>query len=760
MSSRGCYILAEVGVEPPVQVSTRGGAKLVGGEATRGKATRVKATRMKDVGGKATKVKAVGGKAVGGKAAGGQTAGSAPAASIPAASIPAASPPRAAVLKAQRDLNGSACKTARKRVDPQGKGGTEGDHAGEEKKKKKTEQKREQKTEQKKEPKTGPKKPQQIDIEKLVEENVEQLPLDSREKEVIKNKWKYILKKNKEKYGKVSDGNKVKIYNDGHAAFRDILQSIEKSKKRVWLESYIFDDSELAKEVVDSLCNAARRGCDVILLIDYIGSMKIKNKWVNQLRESNVHVLFFNTFLSSFLNMFPILFRDHRKILIVDAAAYCGSMNVSESVVPSGVGWRSGGEAASEAVSEAVHAADATEGAVDEAVEVTEGASSSTAASPSTASSAASTGGGIMPGRCEHSEASQRKGSGNDSGNDSGGGNGKRLRYYDLHIKMKGPAVKDLADVFLDSLKMAKTSLTREPIEEQPRYEGEEGESCFVQVLESNVLRKVRSIQSTFDWVIKNGATKNIHITTSYFIPPGFLRRALFSALNNGVDISFLLSGNSDVLGDVPATYHIVKKFLRRYHKGGGGASGGGGSGESGGSSGSSGGSGGDEGASYLQSLRKRAESTIGENFRRRQHKGKSDFYFFQNRHCHAKNLVVDNLWCAVGSYNWDRFSSRRNLEVMVSIFNKKICDEFVHEHKSKIESDAKQVTLAHLVNRNAFQGFLSCCAYHLTKWSGKKILDGLSNDSKNAVLRKAVVNKYLSDTCVENISLNMMWGA
>ncbi|CAI7721537.1 cardiolipin synthetase, putative [Plasmodium vivax] len=727
MSSRGCYILAEVGVEPPVQVSTRGGAKLVGGEATRGKATRVKATRMKDVGGKATKVKAVGG-----KAAGGQTAGSAPA-----ASIPAASPPRAAVLKAQRDLNGSACKTARKRVDPQGKGGTEGDHAGEEKKKKKTEQKREQKTgqkreqktgqkteqktEQKKEPKTGPKKPQQIDIEKLVEENVEQLPLDSREKEVIKNKWKYILKKNKEKYGKVSDGNKVKIYNDGHAAFRDILQSIEKSKKRVWLESYIFDDSELAKEVVDSLCNAARRGCDVILLIDYIGSMKIKNKWVNQLRESNVHVLFFNTFLSSFLNMFPILFRDHRKILIVDAAAYCGSMNVSESVVPSGVGWRSGGEAASEAVSEAVHAADATEG------------------------------------------ASQRKGSGNDSGNDSGdsgGGNGKRLRYYDLHIKMKGPAVKDLADVFLDSLKMAKTSLTREPIEEQPRYEDEEGESCFVQVLESNVLRKVRSIQSTFDWVIKNGATKNIHITTSYFIPPGFLRRALFSALNNGVDISFLLSGNSDVLGDVPATYHIVKKFLRRYHKGGGGASGGGGSGESGGSSGSSGGSGGDEGASYLQSLRKRAESTIGENFRRRQHKGKSDFYFFQNRHCHAKNLVVDNLWCAVGSYNWDRFSSRRNLEVMVSIFNKKICDEFVHEHKSKIESDAKQVTLAHLVNRNAFQGFLSCCAYHLTKWSGKKILDGLSNDSKNAVLRKAVVNKYLSDTCVENISLNMMWGA
>ncbi|ANQ08864.1 Cardiolipin synthetase [Plasmodium coatneyi] len=635
----------------------------------------------------------VGGGLLGTKAVGGKT--------VVGSTVGSTSPQLDVLLNAQHDLKGTVYKKIRKKVDPQVKGGTENDdtEAG------------------------GKKKQEQIDIEKLVEDNVEQLNLNKKEKEIIKKKWKYILKKNKEKYGKVSDGNKIKIYNDGHTAFRDILRSIEKSKKRIWFESYIFDDSELAKEVVDSLCNAAKRGCDVILLIDYIGSLKIKNKWVNKLKENNVQVLFFNSFLSSFLNMLPIFFRDHRKIIIVDNAAYCGSMNVSDSVVPSGLGWHSDGMGHMDEVEEEADVENTADGGV-------------------------STSGGIMPNRCEDQLPSEGHPEENEKKNKS-----KLLQYYDLHIKVKGPAVKDLADVFIDSLKMAKTSITREPIEEQERYEDEEGNSCFVQVLESNVLRKIRSIQSTFEWVIKNGATKNIYITTSYFIPPGFLRRALFSSLNNGVDISFLLSGNSDVLGDVPATYHIVKKFLRRSQKG---------SVSSGNNNNSDQSDQPIQGKanSYLHNLRKRAESRIGDNFLKRQKKGNCDFYFFQNRHCHAKNLMVDNLWCAVGSYNWDRFSSRRNLEVMVSIFDKKICEQFVKEHKSKIKNESEQVTLAQVANRNVFQGFFSYCAYHMAKLSGKNILDGLSKDSKKTILRKAIVNKYLSDNCVENISLNMMWGA
>ncbi|SBS87379.1 mitochondrial cardiolipin synthase, putative [Plasmodium malariae] len=606
-----------------------------------------------------------------------------------------------------------------------------------------------------------------VDINRVVDKNIEQLNCSLNEKEVIQKKWINILKRNANKYGKVSEGNKIKIYNDGFSAFNNILKCIDKSKKRVWFETYIFDDSKLAEKVVNSLCNASRRGCDVILLVDYIGSIKMKNKWIKKLRENNVHVIFFNTFLNSFLNMLPIFFRDHRKILIVDNAAYCGSMNVSENVIP------------------------------DDIFSVCDNEEQ-------------------QNGEEDVAQRMQLHEKGRDKDNNSEGNgrsNGRNIRrcleYYDLHIKLKGPAVKDLADVFIDSLRMSNTSITRSPIEKQKKYVNDEDEPCYVQILESNVLRKVKSIQGTFDYVLRNGASNNIYITTSYFLPPGFLRRALYSCLHNGVHISFLFSGNSDILGDVPATYYIIKKLLKKFHK----------LENAEGDMAHTGDNKCGKGncnyncnynyncncncncnyncnyncnckyncnrkdcenfnhdrnkklTNYVLHIHKnmhfenfikyvKKKKKLGEHiFLRNKKKGTSQFFFFQNKHCHAKNLVVDNLWCATGSFNWDRFSSRRNLEVMVSIFDKKICDKFINEHKTKVRENSIEITLSHILNRNIFQILFSFCAYHLGKLSGKNIFDGLSNNSKKTVLRKAIINKYLTDNCIENVSLSMMWG-
>ncbi|SCO58874.1 mitochondrial cardiolipin synthase, putative [Plasmodium berghei] len=573
-----------------------------------------------------------------------------------------------------------------------------------------------------------------IDFNKLVDSNVEKLNINENDKKLIKTKWVNILKRNAEKYGKVSEGNKIKIYNTGYACFKNILKSIDKCKKRVWFESYIFDDSDFAEQIINSLCNASKRGCDVILLVDYIGSLKLKNKWVNKLKENNVNVIFFNTFLNSFLNILPIFFRDHRKIIILDNSAYCGSMNVSENVIPN--------------FSNIVRT-DKDEILLN------------------------------IEKECQNYHLLNEKESDNAEGyiftNGILGKKNKCLEYYDLHIKLKGPAVKDLADVFIDSLKMANTDITRDPIENQKKYKkNEDNSSCYVQVLESNVLRKIKSIQLSFEYIIKNGANNNIYITTSYFLPPGFLRRALFYALSNGVNISFLFSGNSDIFGDVPATYYVIKKFLKKF---------------------------GNEKDKVIydntsnnnekisdfenriinnyhnnlhskknkllkwkkinfKDFKKHVEHKFGDNLLlKNKHKGTSEFFFFEKKHCHAKNIVVDNLWCSIGSFNWDRFSSRRNLEVMVSIFDKNISDKFIKEHEEKKKNNSKQITLSNINNRNVLQIFFSYCAYHIGKLYGKNIFDGLSNNNKKTILRKAIINRYLADNCIDHISLNMMWG-
>lgn len=63
--------------------------------------------------------------------------------------------------------------------------------------------------------------------------------------------------------------------------------------------------------------------------------------------------------------------------------------------------------------------------------------------------------------------------------------------------------------------------------------------------------------------LVESQATVSLYVTTSYFVPPGFLRRALQAALaRDGVDVFLLLSGDSDVWGDVYATTYVVRKFL------------------------------------------------------------------------------------------------------------------------------------------------------------------------------------------------------
>ncbi len=129
--------------------------------------------------------------------------------------------------------------------------------------------------------------------------------------------------------GGSSEGNQVTFFFDGDDSYEAMLAAIHSATRRVWIETYIFEPDRVGRAFLDALLAARRRGVDVVLLFDVIGSSGLKTEDLLPLRESGARVVPFNPPRLFFARL-PMFLRDHRKILIIDDVGFCGGMNVSE----------------------------------------------------------------------------------------------------------------------------------------------------------------------------------------------------------------------------------------------------------------------------------------------------------------------------------------------------------------------------------------------------------------------------------------------
>jgi len=418
-----------------------------------------------------------------------------------------------------------------------------------------------------------------------------------------RSKWgRFLYKLSRTDGVEVSDGNKVELLVGGSDTMESMLQAIDAAKDRVWIETYIFDGSEhVAKRFVDALLRAKLRGCDVVVVMDYIGSSSFI--WRSQLESAGIPVVLFNPFpwshyvsssddLSVPKSVGPVPFRDHRKILIADEVGFCGSMNLQGEVV-------------------------------------------------------------VPPNSDE-----------------------KYPGFFDLNARLQGPCVAHLANVFRDSLEESRVGIVRGPIP-VPAKAG----SSYVQVLQSNIRKQRRSIQKVLATQIKN-ASHEVRVASSYFMPPGFLKRAL---LSNKTDTKILVSGTTDfspIPGDLWAQTHALSRFIRR------------------------------------------PNTTVS---------------LYSESHMHAKFTTVDSLFVCLGSYNFDRFSSRRNLESAIGVFDRNIAAQAALIHDQLCQNSVTaQETVA-----NPFARFLHWLAYFVMKTSGRNVFDGFDGsdvsedrDRRNSLLR------------------------
>jgi cardiolipin synthase len=124
-------------------------------------------------------------------------------------------------------------------------------------------------------------------------------------------------------------------------AYPSMLEAIGSAKRYVRLETYMFIDDAVGELFGQALAEAARRGVEVTVLYDALGSWSSRYSFFQRLRAQGVDIRPFKPF--SLRGLSHMIRRDHRKLLIVDGeVAFTGGINVAMKWAPrgQGEGWR------------------------------------------------------------------------------------------------------------------------------------------------------------------------------------------------------------------------------------------------------------------------------------------------------------------------------------------------------------------------------------------------------------------------------------
>jgi cardiolipin synthase len=209
--------------------------------------------------------------------------------------------------------------------------------------------------------------------------------------------------------------------------------------------------------------------------------------------------------------------------------------------------------------------------------------------------------------------------SGDYAGKKYGGGD-----WRDTHLRITGPAVRDLQFHFIESWYRHGGSIVDNSLH-FPDIPARGNKILLV--LSTKSRKRIRPIFESYLSAIRF-AKKSIYITNAYFVPDRRIHRRLVKAAKRGVDVRLILPGVSDV-----PIVKYASRYLYRY---------------------------------YLEHGIK--------------------VYEYQERVLHAKTAVIDGIWSTVGSSNLDRLSLLSNLELNVAVLDSGFGQEMENVFEKDLE--------------------------------------------------------------------------
>jgi len=124
-------------------------------------------------------------------------------------------------------------------------------------------------------------------------------------------------------------GNRIGTLLNGDQIFPAMLEAIHGATRTIAFETYIYWSGEIGEQFADALSERARAGVKVHVLLDWVGSGKAKQEYLDQMKESGVEVEKYHPL--HWYHLARINNRTHRKILIVDGrVGFTGGVGIAD----------------------------------------------------------------------------------------------------------------------------------------------------------------------------------------------------------------------------------------------------------------------------------------------------------------------------------------------------------------------------------------------------------------------------------------------
>lgn len=137
-------------------------------------------------------------------------------------------------------------------------------------------------------------------------------------------------------------GSSVEYFVTGRDKFQALFRDVDKATDHIHIEYYVWDDDVIGNQLKNLLIKKSAEGVKIRVIVDALGSWRVKNSFYEQLRSAGIEV---EEFMKVRFPMFTshVNYRNHRKIVVIDGqVGYIGGMNVADRYIngPSWGNWR------------------------------------------------------------------------------------------------------------------------------------------------------------------------------------------------------------------------------------------------------------------------------------------------------------------------------------------------------------------------------------------------------------------------------------